>query len=324
MFLMKQASSACLSSANSYHFDMTHTVSRRHLLGAAAFAPLVARAQDTAPAPIFGQPGKDVIWAPTPDAMVDRMRRLAGLRPRDFVIDLGAGDGKIVIAAAKAGARGLGIEYNPELVTLARQRAQAAGVAEHARFEKADIFESDFSRASIVTLYLLPRLNLRLRHRLLALTPGTRVVSHSFDMGDWRPDEVTNAGGATAFLWLVPANFGGEWALRFPLADGSEARGLLEVEQRFQRISGAAVFRCRRPAARVRRPHRRARADRHGDARRCARAVSRRPHRCGHPTHRRQRAGAAAPRLIFKPNRPLALVYQAPAAIKNRVFADRP
>ena len=243
MFLMKQASSACLSSANSYHFDMTHTVSRRHLLGAAAFAPLVARAQDTAPAPTLGQPGKDVIWAPTPDAMVDRMLRLAGLRPRDFVIDLGAGDGKIVIAAAKAGARGLGIEYNPELVTLARQRAQAAGVAEHARFEKADIFESDFSRASIVTLYLLPRLNLRLRHRLLALTPGTRVVSHSFDMGDWRPDEVTNAGGATAFLWLVPANFGGEWALRFPLADGSEARGLLEVDQRFQQIGGAAVFR---------------------------------------------------------------------------------
>ena len=203
----------------------------------------IARAQGKPYAPTLGQPGKDVIWAPTPDAMVDRMLRLAGLRPRDFVIDLGAGDGKIVIAAAKAGARGLGIEYNPELVTLARQRAQAAGVAEHARFEKADIFESDFSRASIVTLYLLPRLNLRLRHRLLALTPGTRVVSHSFDMGDWRPDEVTNAGGATAFLWLVPANFGGEWALRFPLADGSEARGLLEVDQRFQQIGGAAVFR---------------------------------------------------------------------------------
>ena len=141
MFLMKQASSACLSSANSYHFDMTHTVSRRRWLLAAALTPLMARAQDAPTAPIFGQPGKDVIWAPTPDAMVDRMLRLAGLRPRDFVIDLGAGDGKIVIAAAKAGARGLGIEYNPELVTLARQRAQAAGVAEHARFEKADIFE---------------------------------------------------------------------------------------------------------------------------------------------------------------------------------------
>lgn len=189
--------------------------------------------------PERGQSGKDVIWIPTPDTLVNRMLRMAQVTPKDYVIDLGSGDGKIVIAAAKAGARGLGIEYNPELVTLARQRAQAAGVAEHARFEKADIFESDFSRASIVTLYLLPRLNLRLRHRLLALTPGTRVVSHSFDMGDWRPDEVTNAGGATAFLWLVPANFGGEWALRFPLADGAEARGLLEVDQRFQQIGGA-------------------------------------------------------------------------------------
>lgn len=222
----------------------------RRLFGAALLAgALPAWAQRS---PGFGagtyqpepfQAGKDVVWVPTPDALVTRMLQMAGVTRHDHVIDLGAGDGKIVIAAAKAGARGLGIEYNPELVTLARQRAQAAGVAEHARFEKADIFESDFSRASIVTLYLLPRLNLRLRHRLLALTPGTRVVSHSFDMGDWRPDEVTNAGGATAFLWLVPANFGGEWALRFPLADGSEARGLLEVDQRFQQIGGAAVFR---------------------------------------------------------------------------------
>ena len=216
---------------------------RRHLLTAAVLAPLSAWAQDKPYEPQLGQGGKDVIWAPTPDAMVDRMLVLAGLKPSDFVIDLGAGDGKIVIAAARAGARGLGIEYNADLVALAQRRAQAAGVADRARFEKADIFEYDFARASIVTLYLLPRLNLRLRHRLLALTPGTRVVSHSFDMGDWRPDEVTNAGGATAFLWLVPANFGGEWALRFPLAGGAEARGLLEVDQRFQQIGGAAVFR---------------------------------------------------------------------------------
>ncbi|MDO5692131.1 MAG: methyltransferase domain-containing protein [Pseudomonadota bacterium] len=222
---------------------MNATLSRRHLLTAAVLAPLAAWAQDKPYEPTLGQGGKDVIWAPTPDAMVDRMLVLAGLKPSDFVIDLGAGDGKIVIAAARAGARGLGIEYNADLVALAQRRAQAAGVAERARFEQADIFEYDFARASVVTLYLLPRLNLRLRHRLLALTPGTRIVSHSFDMGDWRPDEVTNAGGATAFLWLVPANFGGEWALRFPLAGGAEARGLLEVDQRFQQIGGAAVFR---------------------------------------------------------------------------------
>ena len=220
-----------------------NAISRRHLLAAATLTPLVAWAQAQPYVPKVGQGGKDVIWAPTPDAMVDRMLLLAGLKPSDFVIDLGAGDGKIVIAAARAGARGLGIEYNAELVALAQQRAQAAGVAERARFEQADIFQSDFSRASIVTLYLLPGLNLRLRHRLLALTPGTRVVSHSFDMGDWRPDEVTNAGGATAFMWLVPANFGGEWALRFPFAGGAESRALLEIDQRFQQIGGVAVFR---------------------------------------------------------------------------------
>ena len=218
-------------------------IARRHLLTAAALAPFASWAQDQPYEPQLGQGGKDVIWAPTPDAMVDRMLLLAGLKPSDYVIDLGAGDGKIVIAAARAGARGLGIEYNADLVALAQRRAQAAGVADRARFEKADIFEYDFSRASVVTLYLLPRLNLRLRHRLLALTPGTRIVSHSFDMGDWRADEMTNAGGATAFLWLVPANLGGEWALRFPLAECAEARGLLEVEQRFQQISGVSVFR---------------------------------------------------------------------------------
>ena len=225
------------------------TVTRRRLLAATLVAALPAWAQQRPgwqpppyqPAP--GQDGKDVIWVPTPDALVDRMLALAGLTPRDTLVDLGAGDGKIVIAAARAGAQALGIEYNPDLVEHARRRAQEAGVAGRARFERADIFEYDFSHASVVMLYLLPRLNLRLRHRLLALTPGTRIVSNSFDMGDWKPDEVTNASGATAYLWLVPANFGGEWALRFPLSDGAEARGLLEVEQRFQRTSGAAVFR---------------------------------------------------------------------------------
>lgn len=174
--------------------------------------------------PTRGQEGKDVIWEPTPDAMVDRMLLLAGLKPSDTLIDLGAGDGKIVIAAARAGARGIGVEFNPDLVALARQRAQMAGVAERAHFEQGDIFTYDFSHASVVTLYLLPKINLRLRHRLLALVPGTRVASHSFDMGDWKADEITYAGGATAYLWVVPANLGGEWQLRFPLDDGGEAR----------------------------------------------------------------------------------------------------
>lgn len=193
-------------------------------------------------APTRGQEGKDVVWEPTPDAMVDRMLLLAGLKPSDTLIDLGSGDGKIVMAAARAGARGIGVEFNAELVALARQRATASGLAERAHFEQGDIFTYDFSRASVVTLYLLPRINLRLRHQLLALTPGTRVVSHSFDMGDWKADETTYAGGATAYLWIVPANAGGEWQLRFPL-EGGEARALLQIEQRFQHINGVAIFR---------------------------------------------------------------------------------
>ncbi|MDO5625388.1 MAG: class I SAM-dependent methyltransferase [Pseudomonadota bacterium] len=220
----------------------TLLTTRRQWLAAAALMPLVARAQDKPFSPRMGQGGKDVIWVPTPDAMVDRMLVLAGVGPQDFLMDLGAGDGKIVIAAARAGTPALGIEYNPEMVAFARQRAQAAGVAERARFEQADIFEYDFTRATVITLYLLPRLNLRLRPRLLALKPGTRIVSHSFDMDDWKPDESTHAGGATAFLWLVPANAGGDWTLRFPLASG-EARALMKIEQRFQRISGVASFR---------------------------------------------------------------------------------
>ena len=218
---------------------------RRHLLTAAALGlALPAWAQDKPPAyePKRGQFGKDVVWVATPDAMVDRMLTLAGLTPQDKLIDLGAGDGKIVIAAARAGTEALGIEYNPELVRYARSRAEAAGVAERARFERADIFDYDFSRASVITLYLLPRLNLRLRHRLMTLKPGTRVVSHSFEMGDWVPDETTHAGGSTAFLWVVPANFGGEWQLRFPLASGAEARALLTVKQRFQQIEGLVRF----------------------------------------------------------------------------------
>lgn len=205
-------------------------------------APALWAQADAAYEPQRGQSGKDVIWIPTPDALVTRMLRMAQLTPRDYLIDLGSGDGKIVIAAARAGSQALGIEYNPDLVRYARRRAEAAGVAERARFERADIFDYDFSRASVITLYLLPRLNLRLRHRLMALKPGTRVVSHSFEMGDWVPDETTHAGGSVAYLWVVPANFGGEWRLRFPLASGGEASALLTVKQRFQQIEGLARF----------------------------------------------------------------------------------
>lgn len=192
--------------------------------------------------PQRGQTGKDVIWIPTPDKLVHRMLSLAQVTPSDFVIDLGAGDGKIVIAAAREfGARGLGIEYNPDMVVHAARNAEAAGVADRARFEKADIFESDFSPATVVTMYLLPHLNLKLRHRLMALKPGTRVVSHEFRLGNWAPDETSRIGSASAHLWLVPANFGGDWELRFPQRKGP-ALAKLAVEQTFQNFRGRIVF----------------------------------------------------------------------------------
>ena len=191
--------------------------------------------------PQRGQSGKDVIWIPTPDALVHRMLRMAQVTPKDYVIDLGSGDGKIVIAAAREGARGLGIEYNPDMVELSRRRAQQAGVADRARFEKADIFESDFSQATVITMYLLPHLNLRLRHRILALKPGTRVASHEFRMGRWRPDETAKVGHASVHLWLVPANAGGDWEFSFPQQSGPRTVRM-SFTQRFQYVTGEALF----------------------------------------------------------------------------------
>ena len=191
--------------------------------------------------PERGQSGKDVIWIPTPDTLVNRMLRMAQVTPKDYVIDLGSGDGKIVIAAAREGARGLGIEYNPDMVELSRRRAQQAGVADRARFEKADIFESDFSQATVITMYLLPHLNLRLRHRILALKPGTRVASHEFRMGRWRPDETAKVGHASVHLWLVPANAGGDWEFSFPQQSGPRTVRM-SFTQRFQYVTGEALF----------------------------------------------------------------------------------
>ncbi len=220
--------------------------------GALAASGLLASpalfAQTSAPAneaykPQRGQAGKDVIWIPSPDALVTRMLRLGAITPRDYVIDLGSGDGKIVIAAAREfGAQGKGIEYNPNLVDLSRQRAEAAGVAERAEFEKADIFESDFSRATVITMYLLPHLNLKLRHRILALKPGTRVISHEFRMGRWAPDETSRVGTASVHLWLVPANVGGEWELTFPQRSGPISV-TMNFTQTFQNFMGDVVFR---------------------------------------------------------------------------------
>jgi hypothetical protein len=184
--------------------------------------------------PQSGQPGKDVVWVPTAQVLVDKMLDLAKVGPGDYVIDLGSGDGRTVITAAKRGARAHGIEYNPDMVALSKRNAEEAGVAGKATFAKADIFESDFSQATVLTLFLLPSLNVRLRPTILKMKPGTRVVSNSFDMGDWEPDAIETVGGecanwCRALYWTVPAEVGGTWQL-----EGSE----LTLEQKYQKITG--------------------------------------------------------------------------------------
>jgi SAM-dependent methyltransferase len=192
--------------------------------------------------PHLGQAGKDVIWVPTPDEVVERMLRMAQVTPNDYVVDLGAGDGKIAIAAAKKfGARALGIEYDDDMARHAQRNAERAGVADRARIVQGDIFVSDFSQATVVTMYLLPALNLKLRPQLLAMRPGTRVVSHSFSMDDWEADETSSLDGRRAYFWVVPAAVAGAWTLE--LAGGGTADKLeLTLEQRYQKIEGTVAL----------------------------------------------------------------------------------
>jgi SAM-dependent methyltransferase len=199
---------------------------------AAAAAAQAQKKDDFSPQ--VGQAGKDVIWVPTPDELVERMLRMAQTTPNDFVIDLGSGDGRIAIAAAKKfNARAMGIEYNPDMVDLSTRNATKEGVATKVRFAKADIFESDFSQATVITMYLLPGLNLKLRPKLLDMKPGTRIVSHQFNMDDWQPDEVTNIDGRRAYFWLVPAKVAGTWRL----ASGGDVLDVT-LEQKYQMLEG--------------------------------------------------------------------------------------
>ena len=189
--------------------------------------------------PAVGQSGKDVVWVPTPQALVDRMLDMAKLTPADVHYDLGSGDGRTVITAAKRGGKAYGIEYNPDMVELARRNAQAAGVADKAIFKQGDIFAAasveEYSKATVITLFLLPDLNVKLRPNLLKMKPGTRVVSNTFTMGDWKEDQKISAGGdctswCTAYLWIVPANVAGNW---------KTSRGMLTLQQDYQMLSGA-------------------------------------------------------------------------------------
>jgi len=200
--------------------------------------PLAACAQASAYEPAMGQGGKDVMWLPTPQALVEKMLDLARVAPRDLVMDLGSGDGRTVISAARRGARAIGVEYDPDMVALSRQNAEQAGVAGRAEFVKADLFETDLSKATVITMFLLPSINVQLRPRILGLKPGTRVVSNSFDMDKWRPDETASIrendaaceSYCTALLWIVPARVAGSYDL---------PQGKVVLEQEFQMLSGS-------------------------------------------------------------------------------------
>lgn len=185
--------------------------------------------------PEVGQQGKDVVWVPTPQELVNKMLEVAKVTPADYVIDLGSGDGRTVISAAKIGAKATGIEYNPDMVALSKENARKEGVGSKAEFIQADLYETDLSKATVITMFLLPEINLKLRPRILDLKPGTRIVSNTFTMGEWEADqEITTEENwnswNTAYLWIVPAKVGGKWKM----GDGE-----LELTQEFQFVRGS-------------------------------------------------------------------------------------
>lgn len=186
--------------------------------------------------PTVGQEGKDVIWVPTPEELIKAMLDMAKVTPNDYLIDLGSGDGRIVIAAAKRGVKAMGVEYNPEMVALSKANAEKEGVSAKASFIRADIFETDFSQATVLTMYLLPSLNMKLRDKILGMKPGTRVVSHAFNMEDWEPDQTASVEERTAYLWIVPAKVGGTWDVQTPAGAGE-----LTLKQEFQKIKEATL-----------------------------------------------------------------------------------
>jgi hypothetical protein len=185
--------------------------------------------------PEVGQEGKDVVWVPTPQTLVNKMLEIAKVTPSDFLIDLGSGDGRTVITAAKMGISAIGIEYNPDMVELSKKNAAEAGVADKTQFIKTDLFEYDFSRATVITMFLLPDINLRLRPKLFEMKPGTRIVTNTFTMEEWHwddqagsDDESTNWN--TCYLWIVPAKVEGGWKL--------EGGGKITFLQNFQMLTG--------------------------------------------------------------------------------------
>jgi SAM-dependent methyltransferase len=206
------------------------------LAGANSWAQDAAGKEDPAYEPTLGQEGKDVVWVPTPQVLVDKMLDMAKATPADYVMDLGSGDGRTVITAAKRGIRALGVEYDPKMVALSKRNARKEGVASRATFVKQDLFKTDLSRATVITMFLMPAINLQLRPKILALKPGTRIVSNTFDMADWEADEKVTLdastaceGYCTARLWIVPARVSGTH---------KTAQGELRLKQEFQKLTG--------------------------------------------------------------------------------------
>jgi hypothetical protein len=217
-----------------------HRLSCRQAAGAALFAVLAA------PSALALEPR--VPYVPTPQEVVDRMLEMAKVGPHDYLIDLGSGDGRIVVTAArKHGARGFGVDLNPARIQEANDNARRAGVIDKVAFYQRDLFETDLDSATVITMYLLPQVNIELRPKLLKLKPGTRLVSHDFDMGDWKPDthvqvqardKYGGAGGVSdVYYWVVPAAAAGVWQWELP-ASGKEQPYELRLEQRYQAISG--------------------------------------------------------------------------------------
>jgi hypothetical protein len=216
------------------HFRFIHRVVVLLCLTLAA-QPAFPQSSPESYKPIAGQPGKDVVWIPTPDVTLEQMLNMAQVTPRDYVIDLGSGDGRMVIAAAKRGARAHGVEYNPDLVALSKRAAAAAGVSDKATFSQGDMFEADISQATVMPLFLLPSHLARLAPKFLSLQPGTRIISNTYEIGGgWEPDETVRTtpcnSWCMAVLYIVPAQVAGTWRL----ADGA----WLTLEQSYQRIYG--------------------------------------------------------------------------------------
>jgi SAM-dependent methyltransferase len=205
-------------------------------LGLVATTALAQQYGDDKYQPQSGQEGKDVIWVPTPQSLVERMLDMAKITPKDIHYDLGSGDGRTVIAAAKRGVQSVGIEYNPDMVSLSQRLATKEGVSGKATFIHGDIFQTDFSKATVLTLYLLPSLNVKLRPTILKMKPGTRVVSHAFTMDDWQADQTDSVDGRTAYLWIVPAPVEGTW--KWSVSGSGPKDYELMLRQQYQNVEG--------------------------------------------------------------------------------------